>query len=215
MRQLRKSRHGQLTSINSRVARNINRAIVLNLIHERQPIPRATISKVTGLNKSTVSNIVKGLMTEDLVTERLSRNRDIGRHPFDLRVQTGKHFVGAIYIDSSKTMPAVVDIDGVVKASTEIKTDAQRPQEFLSQCVRSVEGPSAEAHAHGLRGIGITVAGIVDSTHSKVHYAPDLGWENVDIGHMIRAYAPKIGPSLLKTTRKRLHSQNSCLNSTE
>jgi predicted NBD/HSP70 family sugar kinase len=190
--QSKKTRHGQLTSINAKVARNINRAIVLNLIRERQPISRAAISKLTGLNKSTISNIVAGLITEDLVTEQLSHNQEIGRNPVDLRVRTGKHFVGAIYIETSKTQLAIVDIDGMVKGTTEIETDAAHPQEFLVQCIQGVEKLRTEHHALRLRGIGVTVAGIVDSLQAKVVYAPNLGWENLELGQIIRNLAPKI-----------------------
>jgi len=190
--QSKKLRHGQLTSINAKVARNINRAIVLNLIRERQPISRAAISTLTGLNKSTVSNIVASLIAEDLVTEQLSRNQEIGRNPFNLRVRTGKHFVGAVYIESSKTQLAIVDIDGLIKGMTEIETDVQHPEEFVARCIQGIEKLRGEMHALYFRGIGVTVAGIVDSMQSKVVYAPNLGWENLDLGQIIRSQFPKI-----------------------
>jgi predicted NBD/HSP70 family sugar kinase len=190
--QSKKTKHGQLTSINAKVARNINRAIILNLIRERQPISRSAISKVTGLNKSTVSNIVAGLITEDLVTEQLSRNQEIGRNPFDLRVRTGSHFVGAVYIESSKTQLAIVDIDGLIKGMTEIKTDEQHPAEFVAHCIEELDKLRTEFRVHNFRGIGVTVAGIVDSAQSKVVYAPNLGWENLDLGQIIRKLVPKI-----------------------
>lgn len=192
MTQSKKTRHAQLTSINAKVARNINRAIVLNLIRERQPISRATISKATGLNKSTVSNIVSGLITEDLVTEQLSHNREIGRNPFYLRVRTGKHFVGAMYFESSKTQLAVVDIDGLVKGMTELSTDTQHPSDFVARCIEEMEKMRVGLGMHNFRGIGVTVAGIVDSAQSRVVYAPNLGWENLDLGQLIRASAPQI-----------------------
>ena len=192
MTQSKRTRHGQLTSINAKVARNINRAIVLNLIRERQPISRASISKLTGLNKSTVSNIVAGLITEDLVTEKLSRTQEIGRNPFNLHVKTGKHFVGAMYVESSKTQLAVVDIDGLIKGMTEIKTDAQHPTEFVAQCIQGMEKLRTSLHVPNYRGIGVTVAGIVDSLQSRVVYAPNLGWENLDLGQIIRSLMPKI-----------------------
>jgi len=188
----KKAKHAQLTSINAKVARNINRAIILNLIRERQPISRAAISNVTGLNKSTVSNIVTGLITEDLVSEELSRNQEVGRNPFNLRIKTGKHFVGAIYVESAKTQLAIADIDGMVKRLTEIKTDAQNPTTFVARCVQGLEALRSELHIRNFRGIGVTVAGIVDSMQSTVVYAPNLGWENIDLGQIIRGLMPTI-----------------------
>lgn len=49
----------------SGTARGINRGIVLNLIRRRQPISRADLARVSGLQRSTVS-----LITEQLIRER-------------------------------------------------------------------------------------------------------------------------------------------------
>src|SRR5437868_12006206 len=49
----------------SGTARDINRGVVLNLIRRRQPISRADLARVSGLQRSTVS-----LITEQLIRER-------------------------------------------------------------------------------------------------------------------------------------------------
>ena len=46
----------------SETARDINRGVVLNLIRRRQPISRADLGRVSGLQRSTVS-----LITEQLI----------------------------------------------------------------------------------------------------------------------------------------------------
>jgi predicted NBD/HSP70 family sugar kinase len=189
---LKRTRHAQPTSVNAKVARNINRAIVLNLIRDRQPISRATISGETGLNKSTVSNIVSSLIEEHLVEEQLDRNQKIGRNPFNLRIRTGRHFVGAMYFETARTQLAIVDIDGLIKNRIEIETDAAHPREFLGRCVEELNTLGQQLHAHSFEGIGVTVAGIVDAQHSKVVYAPNLGWENLELGQMIRDLEPRI-----------------------
>src|SRR5205823_5831500 len=48
----------------SEVVRDINRRIVLNLIRTRQPISRADLSRVSGMQRSTISLIVEQLMLE-------------------------------------------------------------------------------------------------------------------------------------------------------
>src|SRR5437879_13660155 len=49
----------------SQTARDINRGVVLNLIRRRQPISRADLARVSGVQRSTVS-----LITEQLIRER-------------------------------------------------------------------------------------------------------------------------------------------------
>src|SRR5260370_35503608 len=60
----------------SQTARDINRGVVLNLIRRRQPISRADLARVSGLQRSTVS-----LITEQLIRERWVVHGPIGRLP--------------------------------------------------------------------------------------------------------------------------------------
>lgn len=188
----KKTRHRQLTSVNAKIGRNINRSIVLNAVRERQPISRAEISTMTGLNKSTISNIMLSLVEEDLVEEDLDRNQKVGRNPINLRIKKEKHFVGAIYFESAKTVIAIYDIDGTIKNRVEIKTELDKPKVFVSRCIEELNKLRTNLSSHHFRGIGVTVAGIVDSGQSKVVYAPNLGWNNLDLGQIIRDAAPNI-----------------------
>src|SRR5215468_5766702 len=60
----------------SETARDINRGVVLNLIRKRQPISRADLARVSGLQRSTVS-----LITEQLIREKWVISGPIGRLP--------------------------------------------------------------------------------------------------------------------------------------
>jgi predicted NBD/HSP70 family sugar kinase len=192
MTHIKKSKHRQLISVNAKVGRDINRSSVLNSIREHQPISRITISKMTGLNKSTVSDIVSGLLEETLIEEDLDRNQKVGRNPINLRVKKGMHVVGAIYFASPKTELAVIDIDGTIKSKCEIPTEMEHPELFIAQCLKQLTVLREQSDSAPFKGIGITVAGIVDSIQSKVIYAPNLGWENFDIGQIVRELEPSI-----------------------
>ena len=187
-----KKRYDQITSINPKVGRNINRAIILNAIREKQPISRTRISEITELNKSTVSNIVTSLLKEDFVKEEVAKNQEIGRNPLDLSIKRGKNFVGAINIDSLHTTLATVDIDGTIINKSTIETDARNPKAFISHCLDVLKEMNRKVGVRALRGIGISVAGIVDSTHSRVLYSSNLGWQDLDIGAIVQAHSPDI-----------------------
>lgn len=188
----RKPRHEHVISINPKVVRNINRALILNIIRERPPISRAKIAQVTTLNKSTVSSIVAGLLQEDLIVEEADRSQSVGRTPINLRLKTGKHFIGTAYFDSGFTHLAIVDLDGTVRQTEDVKTNAADPQKFVIECMDELIAMRRRAHLPHYKGIGVTVAGIVDAQHSTVVFAPNLGWENVDIGKIIRDHCPDV-----------------------
>ena len=63
----------------SQTAREINRDIVLRTIHLRQPVSRADLARLTGLQASTVSLIIGQLIEEGWVSPgtlgRLPRGR--------------------------------------------------------------------------------------------------------------------------------------------
>ena len=181
----RRTKHDHVVSANSRVVRNINRGVILNVIRERQPISRATIARVTRLNKSTVSSIVSGLLKEDLITEKVDRSETVGRHPLSLRLTKGRNLYGAISFDSAATRVAVVDIDGTILHTDKIPADSRSPEEFVQHCVESLIGLRTRNRLPQFKGVGISVAGIVDSLHARVVFAPNLGWENVNIGEVL------------------------------
>lgn len=192
MKLVRKPRHLQLTNFNSKVVRNLNRSVILNIIREQQPISRAKIAGLTNLNKSTVSSIVAGLLDEKLLEEKTEKRSSVGRSPINLRLKTGQHFFGAIYFDSLTTMIAVVDIDGTIRHSAEIQTEPGQPERFISRCLGTLNEIRRQNSYPPFTGIGVTVAGIVDSGLTKVVFAPNLGWDNVDLAKLVREHCPEV-----------------------
>ena len=64
------------------VLRTVNRRILLNILSERQPISRADIAKLSGLNKATVSAITSALLKDHFIVEEgAGRTTPIGGKP--------------------------------------------------------------------------------------------------------------------------------------
>jgi|YelNatPaOPRAMG01_1025707.scaffolds.fasta_scaffold01001_3 predicted NBD/HSP70 family sugar kinase len=177
---------------NAKILRGINRGMILNIIREKQPISRISIARITGLNKSTVSSIITELLNEDLIYEQVNEDQNIGRNPINLYLKLGKFFVGAINIDSSVTRIAVADIDGSIKEITVIETESNKPEKFIQKCVDEIKKISAKHGIKNLEGIGVSIAGIVDSDRLTVNYAPNLGWENFNIGEVLKKSLPNV-----------------------
>ena len=70
----------------SEVVRDINRRIVLNLIRTRQPISRADLARISGMQRSTISLIVEKLVDEYWVIEGPTGRLPRGRRPTFLRL---------------------------------------------------------------------------------------------------------------------------------
>ena len=188
---VKRPKHERITRINSKVGRDINRSIILNTVRRHQPISRAELAEITRLNKSTVSSIVASLIAEDLLTESPDLGGGVGRIPVNLSVKHGMHFVGAMSLDAPRSLVAIVDIDGTVRARDEILTNASSPDRLVSQCVARLRDLRATLGPHRFHGVGASVAGIVDTLQSQVVYAANLGWSDVHLGTMIHAQLPE------------------------
>ncbi len=178
---------------NAKLVRNINRAVILNLIREKQPISRIEIARLSGLNKSTVSSIVAGLVEEGLVYEEVEPNQNVGRNPINLYLKLGTHRVGAINIDSPATRLAIADLDGSVKVAVTLDQKSEDPEPFVRMCVAKLFELRDQLQIDHLEGIGVSIAGIVDPAQAKVVFAPRLGWEDFEIGKLLAQLCPQEG----------------------
>ncbi len=177
---------------NAKVVRNINRSMVLNIIRSRQPISRTKLARLTGLNKSTISSIVADLLEEELITEEIKIDQNIGRNPLDLSLKLGKYLVGAISIDAALTRIAIADIDGSICGTCSITTEPQQPENFIKTCLTELNRLRIENNLSELHGLGFSIAGIVDSKKLIVNFAPNLGWENFNLGEAVKKLLPDI-----------------------
>jgi glucokinase len=85
-------------------------------------------------------------------------------------------------LGGTKVLTALVDADGRVLTSHKRPTDARYgPEAVIADvvaCVRDCLGDAADRAT----GLGIGVAGQVDTGTGTVSYAPNLGWQNVALG---------------------------------
>src|SRR6266571_3664602 len=84
----------QIQAASSEVVRDINRRIVLNLIRTRQPLSRADLARVSGMQRSTISLIVEELVEEHWVLEGPTGRLPRGRRPTFLRLNDQRVIIG-------------------------------------------------------------------------------------------------------------------------
>src|SRR5205823_6971760 len=100
-----------IQSASSEVVRDINRRIVLNLIRTRQPISRADLARVSGMQRSTISLIVEELVAEHWVLEGPTGRLPRGRRPTFLRLNDQRVIIG-VDIRPVQTTVALADVNG-------------------------------------------------------------------------------------------------------
>lgn len=181
-----------LISGNQKIVRGVNRAAVLNLIREKQPISRVELAKLSELNKSTVSSIVTELLKEKFIHETKIGQSTGGRRPILLNLSSSEYMIGAIDFDPDFTYVALGDIEANIKHKKAIQTQKCEPEKFIRRCVAELVNLRNEHNTFNFKSVGISVPGIVDTSNGKVIYAPDLEWMNVDIRAIVRETNPEL-----------------------
>jgi glucokinase-like ROK family protein len=164
--------------------RDINEAIVLNLIREHQPISRIQINRTTGLKLSTITVITRRLMDKGLIFEQGVAPSNGGRKPRLLGLRPEKVCVVGIDIGVTRTTLALGDFNGEV-IHQQVMATGRRPLPFIEKLIQCVERLIASQKDQiEFEGIGISATGIVDSASGRIVFSPNLGWQDVDIRAM-------------------------------
>ena len=161
----------------SEFVRDINRRIVLNLIRTRQPISRADLARLSGLQRSTISLIVEELVNEHWVIEGPTGRLPRGRRPTFLRLNDDRVIIGVDLRPGESTI-ALANVNGKFTSQEVIATptDAQAGVDVLVRRTQALVRSSKEKK---VEGIGISLPGRFTAGH--LVFAPNLKWRDLDI----------------------------------
>ena len=164
-------------------ARDINRSIVLNLIRRRQPISRADLARVSGLQRSTVSLITEQLIGEDWVVYGPTGHLPRGRRPTFLRLNDRRAVLVADLRPTQVTV-GLADVNGHFLSEERMPTTADPQTTTENLAARFCR--LMEAHPHLVfEGVGISLSGRVDQTSHQLIFAPNLNWPVYDFKGVI------------------------------
>lgn len=169
----------------SETARNINRGVVLNIIRRRQPISRADLARVSGLQRSTVS-----LITEQLIGEKWVVYGPIGRLPRGRRptflTLNDRRAIMVADLRPNQTTVAVADVNGRFLSQQAIPTLA-RPSKMVAKLVATIRS-LMEAHPELVfEGVGVSLPGRFDEEKGHIVFAPNLKWPECDLRRPIES----------------------------
>lgn len=176
-------------SASNKIPRQINRNLIFNQIRARQPISRADLARVSGLQRSTVSLIVEELLAERWIVEGSLGRPPRGRRPTFLNVNCQRGVL-ALDIHPSQTTLAVTDLGGRVITQSLIPLP-DNPQKVITEIVTAIQQIVAANKDRSFDGIGISLPGRLDpgstntsvgrSRSNRLIFAPNVRWPIADI----------------------------------
>src|SRR5438046_311118 len=158
----------------SQTARDINRGVVLNLIRRRQPISRADLARVSGLQRSTVS-----LITEQLIRERWVVHGPIGRLPRGRRPTflrlNDRRVILVADLRPAQTTVGIADVNGNYLSQETMPTT--RDPGFTAGALAAKIRHLMQVYSDRVfEGVGISISGRFSDVSRRIVFAPNLGW---------------------------------------
>ncbi|NGP44976.1 ROK family transcriptional regulator [Bacillaceae bacterium SIJ1] len=158
----------------------INQQKILHLIYNESPISRVELAERTALTQQTVTNIVNRLIEDDLVMEGQSTSGARGRRPIPLVIQTSGMFAIGIEVAVKYVAGALIDFSGKVLANERMDVSVFHDAEDTFACIYDVLAKLHQAvpDETKLRGIGLSIQGLVDSKQGIVIESQGLAFDN-------------------------------------
>lgn len=161
--------------------RQRNLARILRIVHLEGPVSRAALTDATGLNRSTIGDLVAELVSAELVVEgapdprrRVGRpSPNVAADPRVVAIAVNPEVdaleIAAVGLDRRISLRRRIEIDHLLTPDETVRLVAE-------QLTRWRESELAQAHAVGL---GVAVPGLVRQSDGLVRHAPHLKWTDV------------------------------------
>jgi predicted NBD/HSP70 family sugar kinase len=162
--------------------RRLNMSAIIKLLRERGTLARADLAKELGMTRNTASNIVSELLGAGLVVETEYRREGAGRPGLLLEFAPNAGFAIGAEIDVNRIVVVAIDFKAKVLWEESASIGQAQPREEIiattEQLVQNALDWGKSENQNPL-GIGLGLAGLVDSESGSLKYAPTLGWRDL------------------------------------
>ncbi|MDP1716022.1 MAG: ROK family transcriptional regulator [Anaerolineales bacterium] len=161
-----------------------NRDLVLRTIFAHDSISRAEVARVTHLTRTTVSDVVSGLLAEGLV-EEVGRGVSIGgKSPILLSIVADSRNLIGLNLAQDKFIGAVVNLRGEIKEIVEAPVHDDNGEKAL-QLVYQILDQLTRKKLKPIVGIGVGTPGLVNTREGIVVNAVNLEWQSLPLSQLL------------------------------
>ncbi|MCR2821167.1 ROK family protein [Lederbergia panacisoli] len=162
--------------------KKLNRGLILSQIIEYNKISRADLSKVTGLNKATVSVQVSDLLEENLLIEEQLEHNNLGRRPILLSLNRKAGYALGIDLDKNQIIFTLSDMLGFPTHIEIVQLQTRNYDDILEILIEYIIDikKKCQGSTFGLIGVTVGIHGLV-SKDEKILFFPHLQWRNKNI----------------------------------
>lgn len=162
--------------------KKINRSLILKNIIEHGKISRADLSKITGLNKATISVQVASLLEDELIYETQQEHNTVGRRPIMLSIKGQAGSVLGIDLDYNQIQFTVSDLQGSPIQSDTITLETDDYDAIVQLLIKHIKeyDEKYSDSRYGLVNVMIGIHGTVNKDES-ILFVPKYQWHNKNL----------------------------------
>lgn len=173
---------------NSQMIKEINQQKVLRLIFTEGPIARVEIARKTGLTQQTITNIVNRLLKKNIIMESDAILTGSIRKPIPLEINSSSLYCIGLELAVTYVRGTLMDFqNNILKEVIELVPrykDEQHPIQFIYKVMDDLLQYVPDLN--GLKGVGFSIQGLVDSENGVVIYSPGLQWKNFQLREILQ-----------------------------
>jgi predicted NBD/HSP70 family sugar kinase len=172
--------------------RRENRAVVLWSLYFSRPSSRQDLSTATGLSPASVTNVVRKLLDEGIVTEAGWEESDGGRPRVLLDINPDYAYVIGVDIGETRIRVELFDLAMTERAKAEYPLNPAEHE--VDEVVRDIASGLTAVLADGgidptaVLGVGIGVPGIVEQGPEVLVHGQTYRWDAVPLERLLREH---------------------------
>lgn len=167
-----------------------NRSLVLKLLNSLGSASRAELAKITGLTKTSLSNISNELIEEQIIAEKGTANSFSGRKPILMSISENARFALGLYISRDFIYSNITNLNGEIILEKRQQLDAlESEQLFISNITNIIEKllEEFEQDKSKILGIGVACIGPVDIENGIILNPPNFrGLKSIKIVEILK-----------------------------
>jgi predicted NBD/HSP70 family sugar kinase/biotin operon repressor len=166
--------------------RTFNQQLLLRALHDHSPLSRADLARLTGLTRTSVSDLVGSLIDDGLIEEAGRGQSSGGKSPILLRVAPdGRHLIG-LDLGEAQFSGAVVNLRGEILRSIHLPLEGRNGEAAVDLVFQLVDALRADDRSP-LLGIGIGAPGVIDTSTGTVRWSVNLDWAELRLGALVES----------------------------
>jgi predicted NBD/HSP70 family sugar kinase len=165
----------------------INRTSILNVIKAHGSIARADIADLTHLSPAAVTGLTAELIEDGLIVEKQEGASRGGRPPILLALDSEAVCVVGIKLAEEHAALALANLNSDILAKDVILLAERDPESISDQLAKGVRGllRATQVRSGRLLGVGVGLAGIIDSAAGVCRVSPHNGWREVPFAKLL------------------------------